>query len=212
MKLDPDRIRTQIREYYNGKLAAHGATPRGVDWNSEESQEERFEQILKVCGASKEFSICDYGCGYGALAEYMARHGYECDYYGFDISEPMVRAAEGREFTNRVSCEFTTDVRELRPATYAVASGIFNVKLRFTMYQWRKYVLETLSHLDELGRSGFAFNMLTRFSDRQLMRKDLYYADPLFHFEYCKKRFSPYVALLHDYPLYEFTILVRKGR
>jgi hypothetical protein len=41
------------------------------------------------------------------------------------------------------------------------------------------------------------------------MRADLYYADPLFFFEHCRQRFSRRVALLHDYPLYEFTILVR---
>ena len=29
-------------------------------------------------------------------------------------------------------------------------------------------------------------------------------------FDLCKRRYSPRVALLHDYPLYEFTVLVRK--
>ena len=29
-------------------------------------------------------------------------------------------------------------------------------------------------------------------------------------FDVCKQPFSPRVALLHDYPLYEFTIIVRK--
>ena len=42
------------------------------------------------------------------------------------------------------------------------------------------------------------------------MRPYLYYADPLFLFDYCKKKYSKSVALLHDYGLYEFTILVRK--
>jgi hypothetical protein len=42
------------------------------------------------------------------------------------------------------------------------------------------------------------------------MRPDLYYADPLFLFDYCKTKFSTLVSLIHDYPLYEFTILVRK--
>jgi hypothetical protein len=28
-------------------------------------------------------------------------------------------------------------------------------------------------------------------------------------FDTCRQRFSPRVALLHDYPLYEFTIIVR---
>ncbi len=41
------------------------------------------------------------------------------------------------------------------------------------------------------------------------MRTDLYYGDPIFFFEHCRTTFGRHVALLHDYPLYEFTILVR---
>jgi hypothetical protein len=42
------------------------------------------------------------------------------------------------------------------------------------------------------------------------MRNYLYYADPCALFDLCKRRYSKHVALLHDYGLYEFTILVRK--
>ena len=42
------------------------------------------------------------------------------------------------------------------------------------------------------------------------MRPDLYYADPCFLFDYCQRRYSRWVAVLHDYGLYEFTIVVRK--
>ena len=42
------------------------------------------------------------------------------------------------------------------------------------------------------------------------MRPDLYYADPCRLFDLCKRRYAKNVALLHDYGLYEFTILVRK--
>jgi hypothetical protein len=42
------------------------------------------------------------------------------------------------------------------------------------------------------------------------MRSDLHYADPGRLFDYCKRRFARNVALLHDYGLYEFTLLVRK--
>ena len=41
------------------------------------------------------------------------------------------------------------------------------------------------------------------------MRPDLFYADPCWLFDQCKRRHSRDVALLHDYGLYEFTILVR---
>ncbi|REM56201.1 class I SAM-dependent methyltransferase, partial [Mycobacterium tuberculosis] len=49
------------------------------------------------------------------------------------------------------------------------------------------------------------------YSDASKMRDDLYYADPCALFDLCKRRYSKSVALLHDYGLYEFTILVRKA-
>jgi hypothetical protein len=57
---------------------------------------------------------------------------------------------------------------------------------------------------------GFAFNALTSYSDPERMKNTLYYADPCRLFDLCKREFSRDVALLHDYGLYEFTILVRK--
>jgi hypothetical protein len=42
------------------------------------------------------------------------------------------------------------------------------------------------------------------------MRANLYYADPLYLFDHCRVHYSKWVALLHDYGLYEFTVVVRK--
>ena len=57
--------------------------------------------------------------------------------------------------------------------------------------------------------AGFGFNVLTLYSDADKRRADLYYADPLELFTHCRLTFSRFVTLLHDYPLYEFTLLVR---
>ncbi|MGR9969871.1 hypothetical protein ACUOIB_23760, partial [Escherichia coli] len=69
---------------------------------------------------------------------------------------------------------------------------------------------ETLDSLDRFSRRGFSFNCLTSYSDEDRKRDYLYYADPCQLFDLCKRRYSRQVALLHDYGLYEFTILVRK--
>ena len=58
---------------------------------------------------------------------------------------------------------------------------------------------------------GFAFNCLTSYSDPEKMRADLFYPNPCQVFDHCKTKFSRHVALLHDYGLYEFSILVRKS-
>jgi hypothetical protein len=105
---------------------------------------------------------------------------------------------------------FVTREEDLVEADYVVASGLFNLRLDVDEQSWRAYILDTLRSLDRLGRRGFAFNMLTSYSDPERMRGDLYYGDPCFFFDHCKRTFSRDVALLHDYGLYEFTLRVRK--
>ena len=72
--------------------------------------------------------------------------------------------------------------------------------------------MQTLRNMDKLCSKGFSFNMLTKYSDTDRMaeRPDLFLGDPLLYFDFCKRNFSRDVALLHDYGLYDFTILVRK--
>ena len=194
-----------VRRYYSERVVEHGPTAKGVDWSDAGSQELRFEQLLKVCDLDARFTINDYGCGYGALAQYLAARGYEFAYTGFDISEEMV--ARARELHAE---QFVQRDDELVPADYTVASGIFNVKLDAPVDAWEEHVFRTLTRLDELSKRGFSFNMLTSYSDAERMRDDLYYPDPRDVFDHCKRTFSRWVALLHDYGLYEFTILVRK--
>lgn len=197
---------TQLDRHFERTLADHGASARGVDWPSAESQSVRFEQLLKVCGDRTSFSINDYGCGYGGLLDHLGGTALEVDYRGFDVSERMIALA--RE--SHPGAEWVTREGDLRAADVTVASGVFNLKLDVREDKWRDYVVETLGALDRLSVVGFAFNMLTAYSDPPLMRPDLYYGDPCFFFDLCKRRYAKDVALLHDYGLYEWTLLVRK--
>jgi len=205
-----DRILRRVNRYYSSKLKVHGATAHGVDWNSADSQSLRFDQLLQICRGSTSFTINDYGCGYGALVEHLRGNGisFRC-YCGFDVSPDMISAAK-RLHAGDNDASFVCEESNLSPADYTLASGIFNVKLQTAALEWEDYVLQTLESLDRLSDHGFAFNILTRYAEAEFMRPDLYYADPLFFFDYCKKRFARRVSLIHDYPLYEFTILVRK--
>jgi SAM-dependent methyltransferase len=199
-------ILSQVQEYYDEKLRTYGATARGVDWKSPESQQLRFAQLVKLIDQTRPFTLNDFGCGYGALVEYLETCGLQFQYAGFDISSEMI--ARGRE--EHPGAIFVTDKADLREADYTVASGVFNVRLSTGDAEWKSYMLRILDTMNSLSNSGFAFNALTKYSDAKFMRPDLYYADPLFFFDHCKTKYSKFVTLLHDYPLYEFTILVRK--
>ena len=203
-----EHITERVDQYYSDKIMTHGATARGVDWNSLESQNLRFEKLLQVCNFQTPYSINDYGCGYGALVDSLRIKGIPFGYRGFDLSQAMLTQARG--LYPGLECDFTHEESGLRIADYTVASGIFNVKLQASDEEWKEYMAATVDKLANFSAKGFAFNVLTLYSDAERRRPDLYYADPLYWFDTCKRKYSRYVSLLHDYPLYEFTILVQK--
>ena len=208
-KLNKDLV--EIADYYSNKLNEFGATPNGVDWNGEDSQFVRFQQLLKVVSyePNHSFSVNDLGCGYAAVLDYLTENFDNYSYLGFDVSSDMVTAALSRVSgikNARIKCSSTID----EVADYGIASGVFNVKLDNSYDDWLGYIKQSLQNLHQTSNKGFSFNCLTSYSDKDKMKDYLYYADPLEMFDFCKKTFSRNVALLHDYDLYEFTILVTK--
>ena len=206
-----DDARKKYREYFNEKIEVYGATPNGADDNGQEAQYIRFEQLIKVIDPITPFTLIDYGCGYGALFDFLQAKGWRFEYYGYDMLEKMVKT--GREaHQNFSNAHFQPLETELVPADYLIAGSIFNNKFEAEVDEWTGTILETLQKMNGLCNKGFSFNILTKYSDadRMALRPDLYFADPLFFFDHCKRNFSKNVALLHDYGLYDFTILVRK--
>jgi SAM-dependent methyltransferase len=200
----------EVSSYYTKKVLQFGTTPAGVDWNSYESQELRFEQLLKVIqNPSEKFSFMDYGCGYGSLYKYMQPRYKNFSYLGYDISQEMIKTAS-EMYQPTDTLQWKTALTDNDKKDYVVASGIMNVRQETPEKVWEEFVIHTINELNKYSTKGFAFNVLTKYSDKEYMKNNLYYADPAYLFDYCKRNFSKHVALLHDYPLYEFTILVKK--
>jgi len=93
-------------------------------------------------------------------------------------------------------------------ADYSFVSGTFNVRFEADDKQWIQFIEEKLNELNKFSERGFSFNLLTSYVDWK--EPHLYYGDPCYWFDYCKRYFSKRVTLLHDYPLWEWTIIVKK--
>jgi hypothetical protein len=206
-----------VLDFYRTKLSTHGATALGVGWPDPDRQAVMFDQALKVCSDSRSgirdahFSLLDYGCGYGALLQHLLANSWEIDrYVGFDLLPEMVTAGQ-KLFRDRTNiAKFTGDRAALSPADYVICTGMLNVKQGADPSGWQAYVFKALDHMWSLAKKGLAFNMLTSYSEPEKMRPDLFYGDPCLLFDYCKRSYSRQVALLHDYGLWEFTVLVRR--
>lgn len=197
-----------VAALYTDSLKKHGTTPMGVGWRDGASQTLRFDKLAQVIDPSQPFTVNELGCGYGALLEYFTARGLPLQRFrGHEISSEMLAMAHRR--IGQSDLVQLTDKAQLdQEADYSFASGIFNVRLDCDQGNWTRYIQNTLANMNAYSRRGFAFNALSTYVD--FRESHLYYADPLEFFDFCKRTFSRFVSLSHDYPLFEWTITVRK--
>lgn len=205
---------TAIADLYTQNLKDFGPSPNSVGWRDAQTHTLRFEKLCYVIkaalhqGGDTPYTVADLGCGYGAMYTYLKENprGQMTRFTGLDISAEMLTAAQS--LYPNPDVEFLSGNRLTAPCDFAFASGIFNVRFETPEAEWTDYVHEVLDNLNQYSTRGFAFNVLTSYVDYR--ENHLYYANPNEYFDYCKTRFSKKVTLLHDYPLYEWTLAVLK--
>jgi SAM-dependent methyltransferase len=204
-----DSIRSEVAAYYSSKLATHGPTSQGVDWNGGVSHDMRHRQFLRLLGGDREASVLDLGCGFGDFFRFLRAEGYRGQFIGYDVAPNMI--SEASRLHGEAGCQWRVGAEPLETADFAIASGIFNVKGDVPIEAWARYVHDTIDILARCGRRGFAFNVLSLSSDQERRAANLYYADASELLSYCLRRYGRSVALLQDYGLYEFTLIVRRN-
>ncbi len=209
-----EKALTDVGGLYTQNLREHGLTSKSVGWKDEASQLLRFAKLgLLIERDSKNtnqgITVNDLGCGYGAMFKYLDNlPGFRLDrYFGYDISSTMLEAAA--EHIKDPRAELINGTNLTRMADYSFVSGTFNVRMDASDEVWTEYIKSMIANLAAHSSKGFAFNLLSTYVDWK--QGNLYYGDPLFFFDYCKRNVSRYVTLVHDYPLYEWTMIVRMG-
>lgn len=200
----------KVKDMYSENLRTKGAVSTAVGWNTPESQELRFEKLTSVIvDRGAPVSVNDYGCGYGAHLHYLERCGIAvAEYYGYDLSAEMLEAARANlaSFQGRLDLRKSAEIATR--ADYTFVSGTFNVRFESGYDAWKAFIHSKLDEMDRFSAKGFAFNLLSTYVDWQ--EPHLFYGDPGYWFDHCKRKYSKRVSLLHDYPLYEWTLVVRK--
>ncbi len=200
-------IKDNAAAHYSKKIMVNGPSFLGVDWGSEDGQIIRFRQLVKHLERGPETTLIDYGCGYGALIDYLQEVGYEGKYRGFDISAEMIAQAKNL-YGGNPKLTFCSDTKDLEPADYTVVSGVFNVRMETPEDDWLCYILKTIEHIRQLSKKGFVFNALSDKTPENMRENDLYYANEAFIADFCRKTFKAEVLAWNDYPLNDFTVFV----
>lgn len=200
----------KINDLYTKNINQHGVSSKSVGWPTKESQDLRFDVLNEVINKNDiEISVNDYGCGFGSHLINLLNSGHLIkSYNGYDISEKMLLQAKKELKNCETEINLINDSEIVTMADYSFVSGTFNVRFDNSDDSWIKFIKEKLDQIDRFSAKGFSFNLLSTYVD--FKDPNLFYSDPCFWFDYCKKNFSRRVALIHDYPLYEWTIVVRK--
>jgi SAM-dependent methyltransferase len=207
-----NQIKKEINEYYKIRRNSSTDSSFHMGWKNLLAQEIRFIQLLKIIEREETFSINDLGCGNGSLLRFMNENIRDKSfaYNGYDIMPEMIAEAKTLNINNESNFKLITSVNEIENTDYTVASGIFNLKYNTTEKEWLNYIHETIAVMWAKSTIGISFNCLTSYSDKEFMRPELFYADPMELFDFCKKNITRHVSILHDYREYDFTVLLRK--
>ncbi|MBI3511399.1 MAG: class I SAM-dependent methyltransferase [Bacteroidetes bacterium] len=200
---------SKIEKLYSGNIEKFGIDSRSVGWKDAGSQSLRFQKLMNVVSEKNvPFTINELGCGYGELYKFLLAENFSVNKFsGYDISDEMLKSARNYLGEDE-KVKLIKGPQLEQEADYSTTSGIFNVMFDARKEDWEDYIKETLLNMNRFSTKGFSFNLLTSYVD--FKAADLYYADPAIFFDFCKRECSKQVALLHDYPLYEWTIIVRK--
>ncbi|MDD3475272.1 MAG: class I SAM-dependent methyltransferase [Sulfurimonas sp.] len=141
------------KTFYSSAIEMYGITAKGVNWHSKESQNLRFEIILKMLPKEmSEYSVADAGCGFGDLYLYMQKKKrMPKEYIGIDALIDMYSIA-----SERTGCEIVVaDIckEELPSADFYICSGAMNVLNDFETHLFMQNCFNSC-------KVGFLFNVL----------------------------------------------------
>lgn len=206
--MSDEEIEAQVSDYYSDAFSKFGATPKGVDWNSEQSQHIRFCRLLKHLKIEPSSRILDFGCGYGELLKYMGNQQIPCQYEGYDLVESSIEAA--RKSYGRTGAKFSTSFSPELTWDFVVMSGVFNVKGNVDFEKWTNYSISKIQFLLKKSERGLSFNMLTAFNDLHMRKNYLYYSEPQFFISKLELQ-KPFTIIVdHSYQMWEYTVTILK--
>lgn len=197
-----------LKAHYTSTFAEHGPTTRGVDWGEEdENLYQRYDRMLAVINSdsTSEVSLLDVGCGFGGLLIYARSKGYQLNYTGLDVVEPMIDWAKQNINNSKFLAGdvLSEDLLEEGSYDYVVCNGILTQKLDTTALEMEAFANMLIHRMYRLCKKGIAFNVMT--TAVNFHADNLYYRSPVEMLAWCMAEVSKHVRIDHAYRLYEYT-------
>lgn len=211
------KIEKTQKAFYLGKFKTFGDDPRSLSWSDKKTQLLRFKRITELFKYenSHSFSVHEVGCGLAHFKEFLNTLCLNCIYSGSDIIPDFIEHNRRKYpqcdfLVQNIALDYDHIDKTIKGKDYYCISGTFYTKEDNSVKEWETFVFKSLSNMFEMAKKGIAFNFLTSYSN--FYDKKLYYADPKKMIDWCLKNLSRFIAIFHDTPLYEFTVVVYKEK
>jgi SAM-dependent methyltransferase len=192
----------RLSELYHARYREMGHGVRTLGWHGREDQWLRFKVLCDLADMSGA-SICDVGCGYGDLATYLVSRFKGFSYTGIDITELFLERAKQMHPGHKFICLDVMDEQFDLRADYFLLSGALNFRLDDNMSVTRNIVRKIF----DLANRGVGVNFLSTYVNYQKPSNFHHSPEEMFAFA---RTLTKWVALRHDYPLWEFTLYLYK--
>ena len=148
-----------LTNIYNRNVKKFGYTPRGLFWNSKDSQFKRFKILTKLIEENtdhKILKIADIGCGYGDLLTYFKKElRVKFHYYGCDINKQFIELCKKKH--NNV--DFFVSDSPIEFCDFSIMNGTYNFAVYENLKLWEKYIEYNLTKCFAKSDKGIIFSL-----------------------------------------------------
>lgn len=215
----------KIAKHYNDCFQKHGLTPKGLDWDNQENLNKRYEVMYNLIKnniggtvlvdgvIANDYTLLDFGCGYGDFYKWLRNFNKNIKYTGLDINKNLLEQASNKypnqnwHLLDIHNQEF--EFSQLPIFNFCIMNGVFTVKNTLTQEEMWKFMTLTLKKLWDKTDKGMAFNCMSKILDYE--RDDLFHVsfDELGSWIYSELQCSKF-TFRQDYGLREFTCYIYK--
>ena len=156
-------INSLLIHTYRKNVKKYGFTPRGLFWNSKESQENRFKILSKLLlkyskNIDNEIRIADIGCGYGDLNSYLLENFVKkFSYKGYDINPQFIDYCKTLNKNNENF--FSVSDHPLETCDFSIMNGTYNYAINENIRRWEKYLIHNLEKCYKHSKIGIIFTL-----------------------------------------------------
>ena len=171
---------------YKKQITKHGFSSKGVFWQNNQTQNARFDALLKGIVKSDingNISITDYGCGYGEFYNYIKNKSFmsSSSFIGYDIVDTFILEAKKNFPEVKWICSDEISLE----TDYIFISGALNMAFNYSIDEWEYFLQKQLEICFKYTDKVLAFNLL--YSPKRKIENGLYYTEIQKIFDFCDK-------------------------